>query len=86
MSGTTVRMALRHRFDSIRAAELERLNKKLRGLTESDRRSAEAIIADIVHAIASVPDRTLTDDTPATALQALVHLFDLESDPSAAAR
>jgi Glutamyl-tRNAGlu reductase, dimerisation domain len=50
-------MALRHRFDAIRHTEIERLNKKLRGLSEAERASAEAIIADIVHAIASVPER-----------------------------
>jgi hypothetical protein len=86
MSGTTVRQALRNRFDSIRLAELERMKKKLRGLSDVDRRSAEAIIADVVHAIADVPERALTDDTPAPALQALVHLFDLETGSSTAAR
>ena len=82
MSGTTVRRALRNRFETIRQAEVERLNKKLRGLTEAERRSAEAIIADIVGAIASVPERTLGENTPPAALQALVHLFDLHSDPA----
>jgi hypothetical protein len=85
MSGTAVSRALRSRFESIRRAEIERLDKKLRGLTESERRSAEAIISDIVRAIASVPERTLTDDTPTPALRALVHLFALD-DPSLTAR
>jgi Glutamyl-tRNAGlu reductase, dimerisation domain len=84
MSGTTVRRALRSRFETIRRAEVERLNKKLRGLSEAERQSAEAIIADIVHAIASVPERTLDDDTPPAALHALVHLFDLRGDPTLA--
>jgi glutamyl-tRNA reductase len=84
MSGTTVGRALRNRFETIRQAEVERLNKKLRGLTEADRQSAEAIIADIVEAIASVPERTLSDNTPPAALQALVHLFDLRGDPAIA--
>jgi len=75
-----VSRALRHRFDAIRRAEVERLDKKLRGLTDADRQSAEAIIADIVHAIASVPEQALSDNAPAPALQALVHLFDLHGD------
>lgn len=78
MSGATARKALRRRFDAIRRAELERLQKKLRGLSEADRRSAEAIIADVVQAIARVPDQAPSDDVPA--LLALVHLFDLEAD------
>jgi len=49
MSGPTVSQALRHRFNAIRRAEVERLDKKLRGLTDAERRSAETIIADIVH-------------------------------------
>jgi glutamyl-tRNA reductase len=86
MSGTTVGHALRKRFDSIRLTEIERLEKKLRGLSDDERRSAEAIIRDVVHAIARVPDHLLNDDTPAPALQALVHLFDLNGDPSIAPR
>jgi hypothetical protein len=86
MSGTTVSGALRRRFDTIRRSEVERLDKKLRGLTDADRRSAEAIIADIVIAIASVPERTLSDATPAPTLQALVRLFDLTSDPAITSR
>jgi len=82
MSGTAVSRALRSRFDSIRQAEIERLNKKLRGLTDAERRSAEAIISDIVRAISSVPEQALSEDTPMPALQALVHLFALDSDPS----
>jgi glutamyl-tRNA reductase len=86
MSGTAVSQALRSRFESIRQREVERLEKKLRGLTDAERRSAEAIISDIVHAIVRVPEQALTDDTPARTLQALVHLFSLESDPVSASR
>jgi glutamyl-tRNA reductase len=82
MSGTTVGRALRNRFDAIRQTEIERLNKKLRGLSDAERRSAEAIIHQVVHAIASVPEQALSEDTPAPALQALVDLFDLHSDPA----
>lgn len=80
MSGPTVSRALRTRFDRIRRAELERLDKKLRGLTDADRRSVEAITADIIQAIARVPERALAADTPPVALDAVVRLFDL--DPS----
>jgi glutamyl-tRNA reductase len=86
MSGTTVGRALRNRFQSIRRSEVERLNRKLRGLTEAERESAEAIIADVVDAIACIPERTLSDRTPTEALEALVHLFDLRSDPAVAPR
>jgi len=86
MSGTTVGRALRNRFQSIRRSELERLDKKLRGFTDAERRSAETIIADVVDAIASVPERSLSDRAPAHSLEALVHLFDLRSDPAIAPR
>ena len=77
MSGTKVSRALQYRFDMIRQAEIERLGKKLRGLTEDERRSVEAITADVIHAIACVPHRALHDDIPAPTLEALVHLFEL---------
>lgn len=80
MSGSTVSQALRDRFESIRQTEIERLNKKLRGLSDVDRRSLEAITCEIVLAIASVPERALTDEAPHTALEALVHLFALDVD------
>ena len=80
MSGSTVSQALRDRFESIRQTEIERLNKKLRGLSDVDRRSLEAITSEIVLAIASVPEQALTDDAPRTALEALVRLFALDVD------
>jgi glutamyl-tRNA reductase len=86
MSGSTVSQALRDRFESIRQTEIERLNKKLRGLSDMDRRSLEAITSEIVLAIASVPERALTDQAPHTALEALVRLFALDVDsPSVSA-
>jgi len=84
MSGTTVSQALRDRFESIRQTEIGRLNKKLRGLSDVDRLSLEAITTEIVLAIANVPDRALTDDAPQPALEALVRLFALEIDTRAA--
>ena len=77
MSGTTVSRALQYRFDAIRQAEIERLEKKLRGLTEDERQSVEAITADVIHAIARVPHRALNDDISTPTLEALVHLFEL---------
>jgi glutamyl-tRNA reductase len=84
MSGTTVSQALRDRFESIRQTEIGRLNKKLRGLSDVDRLSLEAITTEIVLAIANVPDQALTDDAPQPALEALVRLFALEIDTRAA--
>jgi glutamyl-tRNA reductase len=77
MSGATVSRALQYRFDAIRQAEIERLEKKLRGLTEDERQSVEAITADVIYAIARVPHRALNEDIPAPTLEALVHLFEL---------
>ncbi len=81
MSGPTVSQALQARFDAIRRAELERLKKKLGNLTDDDRRSVEAITADIINAIARVPARALSDRAPAPQLDAVVRLFAL--DPQA---
>jgi glutamyl-tRNA reductase len=79
MSGPTVGRALCDRFESIRRHEIERLKKKLRGLSDDERRSLEAITCDIVRAIATVPQRALEDDTPQPALDALVRLFALDA-------
>ena len=75
--------ALRARFETIRQAELLRLEKKLRGLTDEERRSVEAITAEVIDAIAGVPERTIDDDTPPRALEALIELFVLGREPSA---
>jgi glutamyl-tRNA reductase len=77
MSGPTVSVALRHRFDAIRRAEIERLDKKLRGLSDDDRRSIEIITADVIRAIACVPERALHEGTTEPALDAVVKLFAL---------
>jgi glutamyl-tRNA reductase len=77
MSGPIVSRALRERFETIRRAEFERLTKKLRGLTDDERRSVDAITADIIHAIASLPERALAGDASRPAAEALVRLFSL---------
>ena len=78
MSGGSVSRALQDRFEAIRQSEVERLDKKLRGLSDDHRRLVEAITSDVVRAIAVVPAAALTDDTPAPALEALVRLFALD--------
>ena len=55
MSGGAVSRALQDRFEAIRQSEVERLGKKLRGLSADDRRLVEAITSDVVRAIAGVP-------------------------------
>ena len=80
MSGSMVSRALRARFETIRRSELARLEKKLRGLTADDRQSIEAITAEVIHAIARVPERTIDRDTPPHALEALIELFALGRD------
>lgn len=77
MSGLIVSRALRNRFETIRRAEIERLTKKLRGLTDDERRSVEAITAAVIQAIASLPERELAGDRSQPAADALVRLFAL---------
>lgn len=78
MSGTCVSRALHDRFESIRRSEVDRLSrKKLRGLTDSERRLVDAVTADIVRAIASVPERRLGGEVSQPAVEALIQLFGL---------
>jgi hypothetical protein len=82
MSGSAVSDALRNRFEAIRVAEIGRLNKKLRGFTDADRRSLDDITADIVRAICQVAERAIADNPAVPALEALIHIFAL--DPAVA--
>ena len=77
MSGPTVSIALRNRFEAIRRAELARLSKKLRGLTEDERQSVDAITAHITQAIVGLAERGLSSDASNPAAEALVRLFGL---------
>jgi len=77
MSGTGVSRALRDRFEVIRRSEIERLQKKMRSLTDDERRLIDAVTADVVHAIARVPERTVKGDAPQTAIDAVFKLFQL---------
>ena len=77
MSGSCASRALRERFETIRRAEIERLTKKLRGLSDDERRSVEAITEDVIHALVRVPERVLAAESSEPAARALVRLFGL---------
>lgn len=77
MSGPCASRALRERFETIRRAEIERLTKKLKGLSDDERRSVEAITVDMIHALVRVPERVLAAESSEPAAQALVRLFEL---------
>jgi len=77
MSGSCASRALRERFETIRRAEIERLTKKLRGLSDDDRRSVEAITVDVIHALVRVPERVLAAESSEPAARALIRLFGL---------
>jgi len=79
MSGNRASQALQDRFDTIRRAELERLKKKLGGLTEADRQFVQQITSDVVNALARGPQEALAQDPPSIAVEALVRLFALEA-------
>ena len=78
MSGEGAIRALRDRFESIRRREVERLTrKKLRNLTDAERQVVDSVTADIVRAIARIPDRALSEEAGKPAVDALVQLFNL---------
>jgi glutamyl-tRNA reductase len=77
MSGSCASRALRDRFETIRRAEIERLTKKLRGLSDDERRSVEAITEDVIHALVRLPERVLAAESSEPAARALVRLFGL---------
>ncbi len=79
MSGSRASQALHDRFDAIRLAELERLKKKLAGLTEADRQSVHQITTDVVDALARGPKRALAQDPPSIAIEAIIRLFALDA-------
>jgi len=77
MSGPCASRALRDSFETIRRAEIERLTKKLRGLSDDERRSVEAITEDLIHALVREPERALAAESSEPVAQALVRLFGL---------
>lgn len=80
MSGSTATGVLRKHFESIRLGELRRLERKLRCLTDDERRSVEAITAEVIHALASRPEDALEGDAEPAMIEALVRLFALDPD------
>lgn len=77
MSGRTVSLAMRERFESIRRIELERLSpKKLRGLTDDQRESVDTITAEVTRAIVLLAERGLSDASQ-PAIDAVARLFAL---------
>lgn len=78
MSGTSLSRALHDRFESIRRSEIERLGpKKLRGFTDEERRVVDAVTADLVRALARVPEDVQGAEVPRPALDAMIQLFGL---------
>lgn len=83
MSGGMVRDALQERFDTVWCEELERVRRKLGGLSGDDRASAEMVIATVIGALARPAERLVEDPPHPGAIDAIVHLFALDaSSPS----
>src|ERR1700756_3239025 len=80
MSGVVVSRALSRRFESIRHNEVARLQKKMRGLTDAQRESVEAITIEVIQALARGAERALVNEMPRAELEALVQLFALEPE------
>jgi hypothetical protein len=81
-----VKDALQEHFDAVCREELDRLRRKLVGLSDAERVSAETVIADVIGAVARTSVQRLDDGSlphPA-AVDAIVHLFALESHHHAA--
>lgn len=79
MSGRTATEVLRNRFENIRESELMRLSKKLSQLAPHDRRSVEAIAADVIRAFALLPERAIAEGESQDDVDALTRLFSLDS-------
>jgi len=78
MSGEIVRDALRDHFEAVCREELERLRRKLVGLSDTERESAETIIADVISALTRAPSQVLVEKPHPATLDAVVRLFALE--------
>ena len=78
MSGSGVGRALERRFEEVGRSEIDRLKRKLAGLSPEERASVEAIVADVIGALARVPAAVLAQADHRPTLEAVVHLFDLE--------
>jgi glutamyl-tRNA reductase len=78
MSGQALSAALRHRFETIRRAEMQRLDKKLRGLSPDERSHVDSITASVIQAIAGVSDRALAGGVGQDHVDRVAELFALE--------
>lgn len=79
MSGGMVGDALQAQFEAVCREELERLRRKLTGLSDTERESAEAISADVIGALTREPSQMLAAAPPhPTAIDAVVQLFALQ--------
>jgi len=57
---------------------MQRLRKKLQSLPEEDQRLVEAMTADVIRAVVSVPERVLLENALESDANAVLHLFALE--------
>jgi|GEM_PF-4612537 len=79
MSGGMVGDALQEHFEAVCREELERLRRKLTGLSDTERESAETIIADVIGALTRESSQILAAAPPQpTAIHAIVQLFALQ--------
>jgi glutamyl-tRNA reductase len=69
--------ALRRRAEEIRTAELARAGSRLRGLSEAERRSVEALTSRILAKLLHEPTTRLKTDADPRHAEALEHLFAL---------
>lgn len=86
MSGGMVKDALQEHFDAVCREELDRLRRKLVGLSDTERACAETVIADVIGALARTSVQRLEEENPPhpAAIDAIVHLFALEAPHQAA--
>lgn len=86
MSGGRVKDALQEHFEAVCRGELDRLRRKLVGLSDAERACAETVVADVIGALARTSVERLDDGNPPhpAAIDALVHLFALEAPHQAA--
>ncbi len=74
--------ALEARFDAVLRSELHRMQKKIAPLEATQRSAVEDIAAAVVLAIAARPAHVLGGVEEPSLVQALVHVFDVSSDPA----
>jgi glutamyl-tRNA reductase len=84
MSGEMASDALRQHFDTVRRDELDRLRRKLVGLSDAEREHAELVIAGVITALTAEPSQALVATSPhPTTIDAIVRLFALGAHLSA---